>query len=144
MKILVLNSGSSSLKYQVIDTSKGEALMRGIVDRIGMANSLLKQKRFDNDVVEVEDDIISHSVAIEKVLDLIIDKQHGVLMKINEIDAVGHRVVHGGEKFSRSVLINDKVIRAIEEYSEIAPLHNPYNLRGINAAIRALPKVPQV
>ena len=144
MKILVLNSGSSSLKYQVIDTSKQDSLVRGLVDRIGMQNSLLKQKRFDNDVVEVSEEIISHSVAIEKVLELIIDKQHGVLMRINEIDAVGHRVVHGGEKFSRSVLINDRVIKAIEEYSEIAPLHNPYNLRGINAAIRALPDVPQV
>ncbi|MDD3803000.1 MAG: acetate kinase [bacterium] len=144
MKILVLNSGSSSLKYQVIDTSKQDSLVRGLVDRIGMQNSLLKQKRFDNDVVEVSEEIISHSVAIEKVLDLIIDKQHGVLMRINEIDAVGHRVVHGGEKFSRSVMINDRVIKAIEEYSEIAPLHNPYNLRGINAAIRALPNVPQV
>jgi len=144
MKILVLNSGSSSLKYQVIDTGKGESLVRGLVDRIGIPNSILKQKRFDNDVVEIEKDIISHSVAIERVLNLIIDKQHGVLMKINEINAVGHRVVHGGEKFSRSVLINDKVIKAIEEYSEIAPLHNPYNLRGINASIRALPDVPQV
>lgn len=144
MKILVLNSGSSSLKYQVIDTSKQDALVRGLVDRIGMPNSLLKQKRNDGDVVEMQEEIISHAIAIEKVLELIIDKQHGVLMRINEIDAVGHRVVHGGEKFSRSVLINDRVIKAIEEYSEIAPLHNPYNLRGINAAIRALPGVPQV
>ncbi|MGE3062470.1 MAG: acetate/propionate family kinase [bacterium] len=144
MKILVLNSGSSSLKYQVIDTSKQDSLVRGLVDRIGMPNSILKQKRFDGDVVEVQEEIISHSVAIEKVLELIMDKQHGVLMRINEINAVGHRVVHGGEKFSRSVLINDRVIKAIEEYSDIAPLHNPYNLRGINASIRALPNVPQV
>lgn len=144
MKVLVLNSGSSSLKYQIIDTSTGDSLLRGLVDRIGMTKSVIKQKRYDGDVYELEDEIISHSVAIENVLKLIVDKQHGVLMSINEIDAVGHRVVHGGEKFSRSVLINDKVIKAIEEYSEIAPLHNPYNLRGINAAIKALPKVPQV
>ncbi|MEO0304483.1 MAG: acetate kinase, partial [candidate division WOR-3 bacterium] len=144
MKVLVLNSGSSSLKYQIIDTSTGDSLLRGLVDRIGMTSSVIKQKRFDGDVYELEDEIISHSIAIESVLKLIVDKQHGVLMSINEIDAVGHRVVHGGEKFSRSVLINDKVIKAIEEYSEIAPLHNPYNLRGINAAIKALPKVPQV
>ncbi|MEJ5307462.1 MAG: acetate kinase [candidate division WOR-3 bacterium] len=144
MKVLVLNSGSSSLKYQIIDTSTGDSLLRGLVDRIGMTKSVIKQKRFDGDVYELEDEIISHSVAIENVLKLIVDKQHGVLMSINEIDAVGHRVVHGGEKFSRSVLINDRVIKAIEEYSEIAPLHNPYNLRGINAAIKALPKVPQV
>ncbi len=144
MKILVLNSGSSSLKYQIIDTSTGDSLIRGLVDRIGMTSSVIKQKRFDGDIYEVEEEIISHSYAIENVLKLIVDKQHGVLMSINEIDAVGHRVVHGGEKFSRSVLINDKVIKAIEEYSEIAPLHNPYNLRGIQAAIKALPKVPQV
>ncbi|MEO0289049.1 MAG: acetate kinase [candidate division WOR-3 bacterium] len=144
MKVLVLNSGSSSLKYQIIDAATGDSLLRGLVDRIGMSSSVIKQKRYDGDVYELEDEIISHSVAIENVLKLIVDKQHGVLMSINEIDAVGHRVVHGGEKFSRSVLINDKVIKAIEEYSEIAPLHNPYNLRGINAAIKALPKVPQV
>lgn len=144
MKILVLNSGSSSLKYQIIDTSKGVALVRGLVDRIGMPNSIMKQKRFDGDNVEIDEEIISHTAAIEKVLKLIIDKQHGVLMSISEIDAVGHRVVHGGEKFSQSVLINDKVIEAIEEYAEIAPLHNPYNLRGIQASIRAMPETPQV
>ncbi len=144
MKVLVLNSGSSSLKYQIIDTSSGESLIRGLVDRIGLNLSIIKQKRYDGNVYEVEKEIISHSVAIEMVLKLIVDKQHGVLMSIGEIDAVGHRVVHGGEKFSRSVLIDDNVIKAIEEYSEIAPLHNPYNLRGINAAMKALPSVPQV
>jgi len=144
MKILVLNSGSSSLKYQIIDTTKSTALVRGLVDRIGMANSILKQKRYDGDSIELDDEIISHTAAIEKVLQLIIDKQHGVLMSIKEINAVGHRVVHGGEKFSQSVLISEKVIAAIEEYSEIAPLHNPYNLRGINASIKAMPDIPQV
>ncbi len=144
MKILVLNSGSSSLKYQIIDTEKEECLVKGLAEKIGMVDSSIKQKRFDGDEIIVQQEIISHTKAIAQMQNLILDKKHGVLMSINEIDAVGHRVVHGGEKFSASVLIDDTVIDAIEEYSEIAPLHNPYNLKGIYAAMKELPDVPQV
>ncbi len=144
MKVLVLNSGSSSLKYQIIETEKHMCCLKGIVEKIGMVDSKIKQKRYDNETFEVQKEIISHTQAIEEVMKLIVDKKYGVLMNINEIDAVGHRVVHGGEKFSESVIIDDDVIAAIEEYSEIAPLHNPYNLRGILAAKRILPNVPQV
>lgn len=144
MKILVLNSGSSSLKYQIIDTEKKQSLLKGIADKIGMAGSTIKQKRFDDISTVIEQEIISHSAALEIIQRLLVDKKYGVLMTISEINAVGHRVVHGGEKFSGSVIIDDEVMHAIEEYAEIAPLHNPYNLRGIHAAMRILPDVPQV
>lgn len=144
MKILVLNSGSSSLKYQIIDTVQKKCLIRGVAEKIGMAGSSIKQKRYDDISTVIEEEIISHSAAMEIIQKLIVDKKVGVLMTIKEINAVGHRVVHGGEKFSSSVIIDDEVMHAIEEYSEIAPLHNPYNLRGINAAKRLLPDVPQV
>lgn len=144
MKILVLNSGSSSLKYQIINTDDGQCLVKGLVEKIGMVDSSIKQKRFDGDEIIIKEEIISHATAIARMQQLIIDKKHGVLMSIKEIDAVGHRVVHGGEAFSQSVMIDDRVMDAIEKYSEIAPLHNPYNLRGIQAAKKELPDVPQV
>ena len=144
MKILVINSGSSSLKYQIIDTNGEKCLVRGLVDKIGVVDSSIKQKRFDGEEIVINKEIISHTKAIAEMHNLVLDKKYGVLMSINEIDAVGHRVVHGGEKFSASVLIDDEVIDAIEEYSENAPLHNPFNLRGINASIKELPNVPQI
>ena len=144
MKILVINSGSSSLKYQIIDTNGEKCLVRGLVDKIGVVDSSIKQKRFDGEEIVINKEIISHTKAIAEMHNLVLDKKYGVLMSINEIDAVGHRVVHGGEKFSASVLINYEVIDAIEEYSENAPLHNPFNLRGINASIKELPNVPQI
>lgn len=144
MKILVLNSGSSSLKYQIINTDDGQCLVKGLVEKIGMVDSSIKQKRFDGDEIIIKEEIISHATAIARMQQLIIDKKHGVLMSIKEINAVGHRVVHGGEAFSQSVMIDDRVMDAIEKYSEIAPLHNPYNLRGIQAAKKELPDVPQV
>lgn len=144
MKILVLNSGSSSLKYQIINTDDGQCMVKGLVEKIGMVDSSIKQKRFDGDEIVIKGEIISHTTAIAQMQQLIMDKKHGVLMSIKEIDAVGHRVVHGGEKFSQSVLIDDKVMEAIEQYAEIAPLHNPYNLKGIHAAKKELPDVPQV
>ncbi|MDY6788199.1 MAG: acetate kinase [candidate division WOR-3 bacterium] len=144
MKILVFNSGSSSLKYQIIDTREDKCLLKGLVEKIGMLDSAIKQTRHDGDTITINKEIISHTKAIAQIQKLIVDKKHGVLMSITEIDAVGHRVVHGGEKYSKSVLIDDEVIDAIEKYSEIAPLHNPYNLKGITAAQKVLPDVPQI
>ncbi|PNR92306.1 acetate/propionate family kinase [Petrotoga sp. 9PWA.NaAc.5.4] len=143
MKILVINSGSSSLKYQVLDMKTEECLVKGIVERIGEDQSDIKHKNKEK-ICENDKKIKDHEEALKEVMKLLIDPEYGCLKELSEIDAIGHRVVHGGEKFFSSVLINDEVIEAIEENSDLAPLHNPPNLTGIRAAKKLLPGVPQV
>nr|WP_317332376.1 acetate kinase [uncultured Romboutsia sp.] len=145
MKILVLNCGSSSLKYQLIDMSNEEVLCVGLVERIGIEGSVLKQEK---DGVEgkliLEQPMKNHQDAIKLVLDSVVDPQYGGVKDIKEVEAVGHRVVHGGEKFAKSVLITDEVKAALEECIELAPLHNPANIMGIEACEAILPGVPMV
>lgn len=144
MKVLVLNCGSSSVKYQFIDTEKKLALAKGLVDRIGMAGAVLSHQRYDGDQIKISGEILDHQIAIEYVLAVLLSKNHGVIDDKKDIEAVGHRVVHGGETFSGSVLITDEVIKALQDNIELAPLHNPPNIKGIQAATRILPGTPQV
>jgi acetate kinase len=144
MKILVLNSGSSSVKYQLINAEDRVVLAKGLIDRIGMNDSVVTHERYDGDKVKVSAEVLDHQTAIEYVLAVLLSKNHGVIQDKSEIDAVGHRVVHGGESFSESVLINEEVIEEIRENIELAPLHNPHNLRGIQAVMKHMPGTPQV
>ncbi len=144
MKILVLNCGSSSIKYQFIDTETETALAKGNIERIGMTGAVLSHLRFDGDSIKIAGEILDHKMAIEYVIAVLMSKNHGVIEDAKEIDAVGHRVVHGGESFTSSVLINAEVLKALEDNIELAPLHNPPNIKGIQAVTRLLPKIPQV
>jgi acetate kinase len=144
MNVLVLNCGSSSVKYQLIDVDKKTALARGGVERIGMSGATITNLRYDGDELKIVGEIIDHITAIEYVLAVLLSRNHGVITDKSDIHAIGHRVVHGGETFTRSVLIDDNVIKGIRENFEIAPLHNPHNLRGINACQVQLPGTPQV
>ena len=144
MKILVVNAGSSSLKYQLINMDTREVVAKGLCERIGIEGSLLKYKPAGKDAVEVKKNMKDHTDAIQMVLDILADKEVGVLGSMNEIDAVGHRIVHGGEKFSKSVLIDDDMIKVIEELTPLAPLHNPANLMGVRACKAIMPDTPMV
>lgn len=144
MNILVINAGSSSLKYQLIEMIKQEVVAKGAVERIGIEGSILTHKPEGKDKVVIKQEMPDHKVAIQLVLHAITDKEHGVLSSMDEISAVGHRVVHGAEMFSGSVVITDEVITAIKECSELAPLHNPANLMGIEACRSIMPNVPMV
>ncbi|MCI6493056.1 MAG: acetate kinase [Bacteroidales bacterium] len=147
MIILVLNCGSSSLKYQLLDMKGDEVydlLAKGLVERIGMEVGCIKHQAAGKDKVVKEMPIADHTVGIKAVLEALTDKEHGVLSTLEDIEAVGHRVVHGGEEFFCSQLINAEVIAQIEKCSDIAPLHNPANLLGIKAVSEVLPTVPQV
>lgn len=144
MKVLVLNSGSSSLKYQLINMEDEKVLAKGLVERIGLTDSLLEQEASDGRETVIEANIPDHDTGIKMVIETLLDKENGVLKSMDDINAVGHRVVHGGEKFAQSTLINDEVIKEIEEVSELAPLHNPANLTGIRVCQKLLPGKPQV
>ena len=144
MKILVLNSGSSSVKYKLIDTDGEHVLAEGGVEKIGLDDGFLKYKRADGSKAIINLGLTDHKGAIEAVLRLLTDPTEGCIRSYGEIDAVGHRVVHGGEKFAKSVLIDDDVKRMIRECYDIAPLHNPANMTGIEAMEALLPGVPQV
>ncbi len=144
MNVLVLNCGSSSIKYQFIDTDKKFALAKGMVDRIGMSGAVLSQSRYDGNKIKISGEILDHQIAIEYVLAVLLSKNHGVIEDKKDIEAVGHRVVHGGESFTGSVLITNEVISVIQENIELAPLHNPPNIKGIQAVTRILPGTPQV
>ena len=144
MKILVINCGSSSLKYQVINM-EGEVLMaKGLVERIGMDGSCITHEKIGEDKVKKEVPMETHKEAIAQVLDAIVDPEHGVLKDMSELGAVGHRVVHAGEKYAHSVIIDDDVIKALEECVPLAPLHNPPNLLGIAACRELMPETPMV
>jgi len=144
MKIIVLNCGSSSIKYQLFEMDTKEVLAKGVVEKIGLHGSFIKHERNDGDKLYLEGDIYDHQAGIEYVLGILTSIKHGSIKSFEELDAVGHRVVHGGEKFKGSVLITDEVIKMIEECIDIAPLHNPPNLKGIYAMQALLPNIPQV
>ncbi|MDO4489624.1 MAG: acetate kinase [Lachnospiraceae bacterium] len=143
MKVLVINCGSSSLKYQLIDSDTEAVLAKGLCERIGIDGRLVYQKDgCDKEITEAP--MPTHKEAIQMVLDALTNEKTGAVASLKEIDAVGHRVVHGGEKFASSVLINDEVLKAIEECSDLAPLHNPANLIGINVCAELMPGLPNV
>ena len=147
MIILVLNCGSSSLKYQLLDMKNDnvyDLLAKGLVERIGMEMGCLKHQASGKQKIEREMPIADHTVGIKAVLEALLDKEVGVLNSLEDIEAVGHRVVHGGEEFFCSALVTDKVVEGIRKCCEVAPLHNPANLLGIEAVNAALPSVPQV
>lgn len=144
MKILVINTGSSSLKYQLIDMVNESVLAKGLCDRIGLENSFLKQTKTGCDAQVVEKDMPDHKVAIQEVIHALTDPNMGVISNMSEIIAVGHRVVHGGEKFHDSVVIDGEVLQAIKDCIDIAPLHNPPNIIGIEACQHIMPKTPMV
>ncbi len=144
MKILVINAGSSSLKYQLIDMETETVMAKGLCERIGIDGSRLKHTPAGKDTVTIEKPMETHADAIKMVLDAMVDTSYGVISSMSEISAVGHRVVHGGEFFNQSVIINDEVKNAIEACVPLAPIHNPANLIGISACEEAMPNVPQV
>lgn len=143
MKVLVLNCGSSSIKYQFIDSNEKVSLAKGVVERIGMSSAVLSHKRYDGDEIKVVGEILDHNIAIEYVLGVMLSRNHGVIEDKKDIEAVGHRVVHGGETFSGSVFVTDEVIQVLQDNIELAPLHNPPNIKGILAVKRTLPGTPQ-
>ena len=143
MNVLVINCGSSSLKYQLINSDSEEVLAKGLCERIGIDGRLVYQKAgCDKEITEAA--MPTHKQAIQMVLDALVNEKTGAIKSLKEVEAVGHRVVHGGEKFASSVVINDEVLKAIEECNDLAPLHNPANLIGINACAELMPGVPMV
>jgi len=144
MIILVVNAGSSSLKYQLFDMDKELVLAKGLCDRIGINGSLIKHNTHDGRSVIREIEMKSHQDAIEALMKVLVDEECGVIKDLSEISAVGHRVVHGGEKFFKSAIIDDEVMKTIEECAELAPLHNPPNITGIKACQQVLRGIPQV
>ncbi len=144
MKILVLNCGSSSIKYQFFALESNTVIAKGIVEKIGMKGSFLKHEKEDGQKVRFEGEILDHKIGIEYILGVLSSPKHGCIAHLEEISAVGHRVVHGGEFFTESKLVNDEVIEALEKYTELAPLHNPPNLKGIYGIRSLIPSIPQV
>ncbi|KAA6321807.1 Acetate kinase, partial [termite gut metagenome] len=144
MKILVLNCGSSSIKYKLFDMNRKEVLAQGGIEKIGLKGSFLKFTAQNNEKVILNQDIPEHTAGIEFILQILTSKEHGCLHSLDEIAAVGHRVVHGGEKFNSSVLITGEVIDQMVQCSDLAPLHNPANLKGIYTISKLLPKIPQI
>lgn len=144
MKVLVVNCGSSSLKYQLIDMENEELLAIGLAERIGISGSLVTHETIGKEEVVIEKDLEDHKITLQIVMDALTNPEHGVIKSMDEISAVGHRVVHGGEKFTSSVLITDDVIAEIEGCANLAPLHNPPNLMGIHACKELLQDVPMV
>ncbi len=143
MKILVINCGSSSLKYQLIDSDTEQVMAKGICERIKLDGSLTHQAT-GKEKIQIEAPMPDHSSAVKIVLEKLLDEEVGAIASLEDINAIGHRVVHGGEKFASSALINDEVLAAIEECNDLAPLHNPANLIGIKACQELMPDVPQV
>ena len=144
MNILVLNCGSSSVKYKLIEIKANKVLAEGGVEKIGLHDAFIKFKIADGSKKNISLNISDHNGAIKAILDILTSVDYGCIKSFNEIDAVGHRVVHGGEKFNKSVLIDNEVIEKIKQCYSIAPLHNPVNMAGIDAITEILPNVPQV
>ena len=144
MNVLVVNCGSSSLKYQLIDMDNEHVMAKGQFEKIGAEDAIFTHKRPDAEKLERVEPILDHKKALTILLDILVDPEFGVISSMDEIDAVGHRVVHGAEKFADSVLITPAVMDALEECAKIAPLHNPPNIQGIEACQSIMPKVPQV
>ncbi len=143
MKVLVINCGSSSLKYQVIDSESEKVLAKGLCERIGIDGRLVYQPA-GSDKIKTEVAMPTHKEAVKLVLDALVNPENGVLKSLDEIGAVGHRIVHGGEKFTESAVITDEMLKKVEECNELAPLHNPANIIGINACRELMPGVPMV
>ena len=144
MNILVINSGSSSLKYQLIDMTDENVLAKGLVERIGIEGSVIKHDTQGKERTIIEEPMEDHKKALELVLDVIVNEEYGAIKSMDEIGAVGHRVVHGGEEFSESVIIDEQVKKVIEDCIELAPLHNPPNVMGIEACRALMPDTPMV
>lgn len=145
MKVLVINCGSSSLKYQLIDMTTESVLATGLVERVTFTDGIITMKRFDGKKYTAEhQDYPNHKIALHAAIATLLDPEYGVIKSVSEINSVGHRVVHGGEKFTSSVLIDEEVEKAIRDTFELAPLHNPPNMMGIEAAIELMPGVPNV
>ncbi len=144
MKVLVINCGSSSLKYQLIDMNNYDVICQGLVERIGLEGAVLTHKKPNKEKCIVEGIFKNHKEAINLVLDTLLDENYGVINDINEIYAVGHRVVHGGEKYSNSVLIDNEVISYLEDCIKLAPIHNPPNIIGIKVCIELMPNTPMI
>ena len=144
MNILVINCGSSSLKYQLIDSESEKVLAKGLCERIGIDGSAITHQPAGGAKVTVETDMPDHTVAVKLVIEKLTDKEVGVISSLEEIGAVGHRIVHGGEKFASSVIITDEVLKQVEGCNDLAPLHNPANLVGINSCKEVMPNVPMV
>lgn len=144
MKILVLNCGSSSIKYKLFEMDTQSVLAQGGIEKIGLPGSFLKFTLPNGEKVILEKDIQEHTVGVEFILQTLTSDEYGAINSLDELDAVGHRMVHGGEKFSQSVLLSDEVLAAFEACNDLAPLHNPANLKGVNAITALLPNTPQV
>lgn len=144
MKVLVINCGSSSLKFQLINSEDDSVLAKGLCERIGLEGSRLVYNKASQEKEIINEDMPNHKRAVELVIAALTDKNKGVIESLKDVDAVGHRIVHGGEKFAKSVLIDDEVIKAIEECNELAPLHNPANLIGIKSCRELMPDTPMV
>jgi len=143
LKILVINCGSSSLKFQLIDTDNKNVLAKGLCERIGSEGSGVEYTPAGKDKIYKKTEMNDHSMAVKIVIELLTDNECGVVNSLDEIDAVGHRIVHGGEKFEDSVILNDEIITVIDECSDLAPLHNPANIIGIKACMEVMPGKPQ-
>lgn len=144
MKVLVLNCGSSSIKYKLFDMDSKEVIAQGGIEKIGLKDSFLKFTLPNGEKKILEKDIPEHTVGVEFILDTLVHPEYGAIKSLNEIDAVGHRMVHGGERFSKSVLLTKEVLEAFAACNDLAPLHNPANLKGVNAITEILPDVPQI
>lgn len=144
MKILVLNCGSSSIKYKLFEMTTKEILAQGGIEKIGLKGSFLKLTLPNGEKVILEKDIPEHTVGVEFIFQTLTSEQYGVLKSLEELDAVGHRMVHGGERFSQSVLLNKEALDAVKACNDLAPLHNPANLKGVAAVSAILPNIPQV
>jgi acetate kinase len=144
MKILVLNCGSSSIKYQLFSMTARAVIAKGGIEKLGMKGSFLKHVRQDGQVVVFEGEILDHKIGVEFILGVLTSEKHGCIKGLEELDAVGHRVVHGGERFNSSALLTEEIIAEVAKCSDIAPLHNPPNLKGIRAIEELIPGIPQV
>ncbi|MDH6355082.1 acetate kinase [Dysgonomonas sp. PH5-45] len=144
MKILVLNCGSSSIKYKLFDMNSKEVVAQGGIEKVGMKGSFLTAKMPNGDKVVFEGDVMEHKTGIEYILGVLTSQKYGCLKSLSEIDAVGHRLVHGGEKFNKSVLITDQVMEKVVECIDLAPLHNPPNIAGVDAVKELMGDIPQV
>jgi acetate kinase len=144
MKILILNCGSSSIKYQLFNMADKLLIAKGGIEKLGMKGSFLKHVRQDEQVVVFEGEIMDHKIGIEYILGILTSPKYGCIESLHELDAIGHRVVHGGERFNTSVLLTDEVIAEVTKCIDIAPLHNPPNLKGIHAMEELIPGIPQV
>ena len=144
MKILVLNCGSSSIKYALYNMDDKSVMTSGGAERVGLDNAFVKVKLANGEKKQIMHDIPEHTEGVKFIFSLLTDPEIGVIKSLDEIDAVGHRMVHGGEKFNKSVILTDEVLKAFEECSDLAPLHNPANLKGVNAVKELMPGLPQV